>query len=61
MILTGQEFQIYSEEGLVNMLFLPQSALSWNFSLAENLASSILQDGATEWHYSLPLPTPPNS
>ena len=42
---------------------LPHSAPSWILSLAENLASSSLQDGATEWHYSLtgttyPLPTP---
>ena len=32
---------------------LPHSAPSWILSLAENLASSILQDGATEWYYSL--------
>ena len=31
---------------------LSHSAPSWILSLAENLASSILQDGATEWHYS---------
>jgi hypothetical protein len=29
----------------------PQSALSWNFSLAENLASLSLQDRATKWYY----------
>ena len=33
-------------------LFLPHWAPSWILSLAENLASSSLQDGATEWHYS---------
>jgi hypothetical protein len=30
---------------------LPDSALSWNFSLSENVASLILQDRATTWHY----------
>ena len=34
-------------------VLLPHSAPSWILSLAENLASSILQDGATEWYYSL--------
>ena len=34
-------------------MILPHSAPSLILSLAdENLASSILQDGATEWHYS---------
>jgi hypothetical protein len=32
---------------------LPHSALSWNFSQAENLASLILEDMATKWHYTL--------
>ena len=31
---------------------LPHSAPSWILSRAENLTSSILQDGAMEWHYS---------
>ena len=35
-----------------HFLFLPHSAPSWILSLSENFASSILQDGATEWHYS---------
>ena len=30
---------------------LPNSAPSWILSYAENLASSSLQDEATEWHY----------
>ena len=38
---------------IVETLLLPHSAPSWILSLAENLASSILQDGATEWYYSL--------
>ena len=38
---------------------MPHSAPSWILSLAENLASSSLQDGATEWHYSLAW-TPPH-
>ena len=43
---------------------LPHSALSWNFSLAENLASSILKDRDTEWpgfqkHVDLPNPETP--
>mgnify|MGYP005691227809 CR=1 FL=1 len=33
------------------LLLLPHSAPSWILSLAENLASSNLQDGATKWHY----------
>ena len=33
-------------------ILLPHSAPSWILSKAENLASSILQDGAMEWHYS---------
>ena len=36
---------------IVFILFLPHSAPSWILSLAENLASSNLQDGATKWHY----------
>ena len=32
--------------------FLPHSAPSWILSPAENLANSILQDGATKVHYS---------
>ena len=40
-------------------LILPNSALSWNFSLAENLANLSLQDRATEWHYNQPSPPPP--
>ena len=32
---------------------MPHSAPSWILSQAENLASSSLQDGATEWCYSL--------
>ena len=46
--------------GLKNYLvskMLPHSVPSWMFSLAENLASSILQDGAMEWHYSYHIPT----
>ena len=35
---------------------LPHSAPSWILSLSENFASSILQDGATEWHYSYHVP-----
>ena len=35
------------------LLSLPHSAPSWILSLAENLASSNLQDGATKWHYYL--------
>ena len=34
------------------MLFLLNSAPSWNLSKPENLASTSLQDGATKWHYS---------
>ena len=43
-------------------LALPHSALSSDFSLAENLASLSLQDGATEWLYypnSYPPTHPP--
>ena len=36
---------------------LPHSALSWNFSPAENLANLSLQDGATKWHYCHQDPT----
>ena len=35
---------------------LPHSAPSWILSIAENILSSILQDGATEWHYSYHTP-----
>ena len=35
------------------------SAPSWILSKAENLASSSLQDGATEWHYYLAWTTHP--
>ena len=38
---------------------LPHSAPYWILSLAENLASSSFQDGATEWHYSLTGTTHP--
>ena len=38
---------------------LPHSAPSWILSLAENLASSILQDGAMEWHNYVPATTNP--
>jgi hypothetical protein len=37
---------------------LPHSALSWHFSLAENLKSLNLQDGATKWHYYWSHPPP---
>ena len=33
------------------IILLPHSALSWNWSLAENLESVSWQDGATKWHY----------
>ena len=33
-------------------LELPHSAPSWILSKAENLASTSLQDGVTQWHYS---------
>ena len=44
-----------------DMELLPHSAPSWILSLAENLASSSLQDGATEWHYydHIPPTQPP--
>ena len=48
--------------GLKNYLvskMLPHSVPSWMFSLAENLASSILQDGAMEWHDYVPTTTHP--
>ena len=35
-----------------DVILLPHSAPSWILSLAENLASSNLQDGATKWHYN---------
>ena len=35
---------------------LPHSVLSCNLSLAEDLKSLSLQDGATEWHYYLTRP-----
>ena len=35
---------------LNNENILPHSAPSWILSLAENLASSIMQDGARKWH-----------
>ena len=35
---------------------LPHSAPSWILSPAENLASSSLQDGATNWYYFLSKP-----
>ena len=39
-----------------NLAILPHSALSWNFSLTENLARLILQDSDTKWHYFPPGP-----
>ena len=36
---------------LTTLYMLPHSAPSWILSLAENLARSILQDGATKWYY----------
>ena len=36
--------------------FCHTRAPSWILSQAENLASSILQDGAMEWHYSYHIP-----
>ena len=39
--------------------FLPHSAPSWILSIAENLASTSLQDGATKWHYSEETTHPP--
>ena len=39
------------------MLVLPHLAISWNFILAENLASLSLQDGATKWNYYPQDPT----
>ena len=38
-------------------IFLPHSAPSWVLSLAENLASSNLQGGATKWHYNCKEPS----
>ena len=35
----------------VQLYILTHSALSWNLSLAENLANLSLQDRATKWHY----------
>ena len=40
---------------------LPHSAPSWILSLAENLASSSLQDGATKCLYYVPEATHPPS
>ena len=36
---------------IVFFLLLPHLALSWNFSLTENLANLSLQDWATKWYY----------
>ena len=44
--------------GVVMMHFLPNLAPSLILCLAGNLASSSLQDGATEWLYDLPCATP---
>ena len=49
MELSKQEMELTKQE----MELLPHSAPSWILSLAENLASSNLQDGATKWHYYL--------
>ena len=48
----------YLNQGL-QMSILPHSAPSWILSLVENLARFNLQDGATEWHYSLTGTTHP--
>ena len=37
---------------VVENILLSHSAPSWILSPAEILESSILQDGATKWHYS---------
>jgi hypothetical protein len=42
----------YKPQGKCAEFLLPHSALSWNFSLSENLANLSLQDGATKWHYN---------
>ena len=46
-------------KGLCDQGVLPHSAPSWILSLAENLASSILQDEAAEWHDYIPATTHP--
>ena len=46
----------FTKQGNLNWK-LPHSALSWNFSWAENLESLSLQDGAMKWHYFLKEPT----
>ena len=44
-------WQLAALIGCSDSPLLPHSALSWNFSPAENLANLSLQDGATTWHY----------
>ena len=51
----GGDCALYADNPYIQhargLTFLPRSALSWNFSLAENLASLSLQDRATKWYY----------
>ena len=49
---TGERLDIYRTTGK----YCHTRAPSWILSQAENLVSSILQDGAMEWHYSCHIP-----
>ena len=57
----GQHMTANLNKTLVNarILLLPHSAPSWIFSLSENLASSNLQDGASERLYYAENPIHP--
>ena len=49
----------WAELGQLSPSLLQHSAPSWILSNAENLASTSLQDGATQWHYSDETNSPP--
>ena len=51
---------MFGQISFLPVIFLPHSAPSWILSLAENLASSSLQDGATKWLYYLTKPPHPH-
>ena len=59
MMTSLQRVHITEEDDIISII-LPHSAPSWILSLAENLASSSLQDGATKWLYYLTGPPHPH-
>ena len=54
---TSQIVVMLTSANIQILVILPHSALSWILSLAENLASSNLQYGATKWHYNRKEPS----